>query len=202
MSKDVVTHLILPLVAVVIIPGLLFIIQLNNEGLDFLDHLLSWDKFDSVITILGSKDVNGRPMEIKRGDKIFSDLLTLVDENTSVYLVLDDSNKSKIISIGAFATPNMIDGGPKIGRVSFVPPTTRVAINFDPSIIPDPRLLGFEKIPPEAIYAYPIGTLNDIHAWIEHYKSVRRGSLYYGVSLLSIMIGTLINFHPFLRKTL
>ena len=191
-------YLILKLLTIIIIPGLLFLNTLWGNFV--LDKLFGLNKFDGVIETLSSHDKYGTPADIKSDEKIFSDLLGLIEKNYPSIIQFNRANKEKILNIRAYASTPITDYGPKNGKLLFAPPTTRVAINYDPRII-DPKILGLSSIPNDATsFSYPIGTIQDIKNWINNYKSTRENSVSYGLSLVSIIAGTILNFNPFSKR--
>ena len=191
-------NFILNILTIIIIPGLLFLTTLGGNFV-FVDKLFGWNKFDNITNMLSSHDKDGLPVSIKSSEKVFPYLLGLIEENYPVIVGFNTANKEKILSIGAFASIPITDYGPESGKILFTPPTTRIAIDYDPSVV-NPAIFGFESIPNGATYAFPIGTIQDMQSWISRYKSSREHSVTYGLSLLSIIIGTILNFKHFSKK--
>ena len=168
---------------VIIVPLSLSLIS-ANYGWEFLEKVFRWNKFDSAILRLYAEPIQ----IISKNEEIFGDLFDLIISNA--HFGLNEEEKTKIIGISRFNTETLRDFGPTVNISKFIPPTTRLAIDFDLSIVPDPKILGFDKVPDNALtFAYPIGTLSELESWNNNYKKTRRDFITLALSLVSVFYG-------------
>ena len=160
---------------VIIIPGLLLLINITNSW-GLLGKFLGFEKIDSIVDILYSSE----PKILKTAGE-FNSLLRLVKKNTQI-----DLASQVPVAFGRFKTFSIQDMGPKEDESFFIPHTTRVAVLLEP------YEMGDKSIPRE--YIKIIGTLGEIEDWVRQYKQRKVDLVTHSLSLLSIIVGTWINF--------